>query len=550
MYFAAGDAPFYFAETTRSLSWLPVLWRADEGFGVNHGFRLWYDYPLQLAVKLFSSAGLPWWWIDKLLWVGVLATALWAPYTFGKYFFKKPYIYLTPLIYIANSYFLLLFSGGQLGVAWAYAYFPFVLIQFIRALDENKKFSLAQATKRGVYLSLLMIFDLRFAYVLLGALTLYFLLTRKVYKIFEILTPLLIVLGTHSFWILPTLLMGGSKVGGLNNDITNPGMLRFLSFADFSHALSFLHPNWPENLFGRVYFLQPEFLIIPILAFSSLLFIRGNRNHLSFITYFALLALVGVFLAKGVQEPFGVIYTWAFTSIPGFVMFRDPTKFYVFIALGYSILIPFVLEQVKNKALLVLFVAFWIFTIRAVFVGGVKGNFSPIQVPQEYVEFKNLLVSDNAPSRTLWIPQREKFAFTSDTHPLLYSDELFPGASVSSVATLSALPDFMSTLKTSGVRYVIVPVDIERRLFLNDYRFDQKQRDELLAALGKTKLVKRADFREIAVFENTDFVMQSELPSGLRFQEQYTRIGLVVTTVTLIISGIILVATRRIPKLQ
>ena len=37
------------------------------------------------------------------------------------------------------------------------------------------------------------------------------------------------------------------------------------------HALSLLHPNWPENLFGKVYFLQPEFLILPILAFSAFL---------------------------------------------------------------------------------------------------------------------------------------------------------------------------------------------------------------------------------------------------------------------------------------
>ncbi len=63
---------------------------------------------------------------------------------------------------------------------------------------------------------------------------------------------------------------------GLDNDLTNPGMLHFLSFADFSHTLAFLHPNWPENLFGKVYFLQPEFLLLPVIAFSALFFVKPN----------------------------------------------------------------------------------------------------------------------------------------------------------------------------------------------------------------------------------------------------------------------------------
>lgn len=536
MYFAAGDGPFYFTETIRRLGWFPVIWRADEGFGANHGFRLWYDYLLQLVIKILSSVGLNWWWIDKLLWFGAIAVALYASYTFGKYFFKKPYVYLVPVVYVVNTYFLLLFSGGQLGVTWGYALSPLVLLKFIEATE--KKLTVSRAIQNGLWLSLLIAFDLRLAYLVLGAIVMYMIISiaKKGFSLgLTFGLPLVVAAGIHAFWILPEL-FAGAGVGQLEEPLTNPGMLRFLSFADFSHALSLLHPNWPENLFGKVYFLQPEFLALPILAFASLLFLKQITDNRCRITFFALLALIGAFLAKGVQEPFGVIYQWVFTHIPGFVMFRDPTKFYVYIALGYSVLIPFALERVKKKVLFLVFVVFWIFTLRAVFMGDVRGNFRPMQLPQEYVQLKNLLVADSVPSRTLWIPQREKFAYASDTHPLLYADQLFPGASVSAVIALTKTPDFMATLEAAGVRYVIVPLDVEQRLFLNDYKYDGQEREALVASLTQTPLVQNPAFQAAAVFENNQFTFVSEHPMSIARQQKLTDIGLVISVIFLISS--------------
>jgi hypothetical protein len=559
MYFAAGDGPFYFAQMLRKLGWFPVIWRADEGFGVNHGFRLWYDYALQLVIKILSEAGLNWWWIDKLLWFGAIATALYASYSFGKYFFKKPYAYLTPVVYVFNTYFLLLFSGGQLGVTLAYAYFPLVLIQFIRSLEESRRFSLSQAVRRGLSLALLTIFDLRFAYLLIAALALYHLLYRIKHgikgfwvSVMDVGVAFVITLGVHAFWIVPTLLMGGAGVGGLDNEIINPGMLRFLSFADFSHALSLLHPNWPENFFGKVYFLQPEFLVIPILAFASLFFTKRKSDNLprwqagrSRITFFALLVLLGAFSAKGVQEPFGGVYAWMFTHIPGFVMFRDPTKFYIYIALSYSVLIPFMLERVNKKIALFVFAIFWLFTVRAVFMGEVEGNFRPLHLPTEYIQLKDLVVSDSVPSRTLWIPQREKFSYASDTHPLLFADQLFSGASVSAVIKLAGTPDFMTTLAAAGVRYVVVPLDLEQRLFLNDYRFDSGQRGALITALKNTPLVQIPDFHDVAVFENNTFTFVSAGPVSLTRQQRLTDIGLAISVISLATCAGVLVIRRK-----
>jgi hypothetical protein len=268
-------------------------------------------------------------------------------------------------------------------------------------------------------------------------------------------------------------------------------MLKFLSFADFPHALSLLHPNWPENLFGKVYFLQPEFLVIPILAFSALLY-REKK-----IRFFSLLALIGVFFAKGINEPLGGIFQWMFVHIPGFVMFRDPTKFYLYTAIGYSVLIPTVLRKLNKKFVYVLFVLFWFFTLRGFQV-------RTMQLPQEYMQLKNILVSDAIPSRTLWIPAKENFAYFSDTHPLLTSTE-------------SASVD-------PSVKYIIVPMDVGKKIFLNDYTFDPSLREKVIAGIH---LSRDPRFNDLAVFENPAYSgMHIEIPPIVVSQQNLANIGL------------------------
>ena len=552
-YFAGGDAGFYFAEQLQRLSWLPVSWHSEFGFGVSTLVRMWFDYPYQLFLKLLSSFGFSWFIIDKVLWLVVLVLGTYSSYTLGKYIFEKKLpAAFTSLVYMINTYSLLLFAGGQIGVALAYAFAPFVLLKFIQKNNQQPRTSNQELTTRnqepitnGLYLALLIAFDLRLACLLLGVIILYRIFT-KTFHFLKIGISLLVAVLIHSFWILPTVLTrtGPSVMG---EDFTNPGMLKFLSVADFSHALSLLHPNWPENLFGKVYFLQSEFLILPILAFVSLLFLSKNHEprtkNQEPILFFALLALIGAFFAKGTQAPFGGIFLWCFQNIPGFIMFRDPTKFYLFIALGYSILVPFTIEQIanimsikyqvssikyKNKIrntlcfiLYTLFVVFWLFTLRAVFTGEVKGNFYPLRLPQEYVSLKNQLVTDVIPSRTLWIPNKENFAYYSDVHPIMTS-------------TAAASID-------SSIKYIIVPVDVNRSIFLNDYKYDSVMRNNIIEELSNKGLLRDERFQNLAVFENPQFQeMKITIPDIVSVQQNYANIGVIISAVALVVVFILI----------
>ena len=257
-YFASGDLDFFWNEQLRALSWLPHIFQKDQGFGYNGLLSLWLDYPFRLLLKFFSTIGLSWFLIEKLLWLSVFILAIYSSYRLARYVLGKTlFIYLAPLIYTANTYILLLFSGGQLGVAWAYAFSPWVLLQFVEAIDSQKKTVWRMTIRNGLFFSLLVVFDLRLAYLtllMIGFWLLIHALYEKKYlvnRLFEIGVSLVVAGSVHIFWILPTVL-ASTGVASKGETFTSPGMLAFLSFADFSHTLSFLHPNWPENLFGKV----------------------------------------------------------------------------------------------------------------------------------------------------------------------------------------------------------------------------------------------------------------------------------------------------------
>ena len=81
---------------------------------------------------------------------------------------------------------------------------------------------------------------------------------------------------------------------------------------------------------------------IPILAFSSLIFKTNVKEKL----FFVFLALLGVFLAKGSNRPFGFIYQFLYDKVPGFSMYREPfAKFTLISVFAFSVLLGFSIED-------------------------------------------------------------------------------------------------------------------------------------------------------------------------------------------------------------
>lgn len=475
---SSGDWPYLYLENIEEFPWstdIRFLWLAP--------------YYQILSKILVQYIGIPWEVVERLFWFWpflILSVA-------SSYYLTKSF--LGVLIYTTNTYILMVIGGGQMGIALSYSVAPFVLKRFINLIDsfvlhsQNIKYPIMT----GLILAIQMMFDPRIAYITFLAVVIYTLFNIRYRKLFltfySIFIPLGIAIVINLYWIIPLL------SGNLPREYQGLGSkegFEFLSFADFSNAISLLHPNWPENIFGKTYFLQPEFLLLPILAYSGLLlFISNIRNRISkrTILFFTILGLVGAFLAKGANEPFGFLNQWMFEYVPGMSMFRDPSKFYILIVLSYSVLIPFSISNFKLKihnVFLIFTILYLVFLIRPAIFGQLTGTFKTYQIPQEYIALKEFLKRDQSFSPVLWIPQRQRFGFYSKNHPAFESSD----------GNLTAI------LQQQKFKYVIVPFDSQKELFIKNRKYDERLYKKTIEELEETPWISRKrTFGDIVVFE-------------------------------------------------
>ncbi|MBI4091594.1 MAG: hypothetical protein HY427_00075 [Candidatus Levybacteria bacterium] len=517
MFWIKGDWPFYWQEHLSSFT-LPEIWSSvwPTGLGGNQAIILPLKLYLEGVVALFvNNLGIPWEIVQIIFFFGLFfVLSIYASFRLTKSYFGS-------LIYTTNTWILLVFFGGQMGIALAYAIAPLVLKIFINLIENtvvNKNFQFQISNFKfpmmaGLIFAIEVMFDMRIALltglVVLGYVVFHHVFIQRInFKLFIIHYSLVIILVVllHAFWILPSVFIAlrGGNVANIVD--TTYASLEFFSFAKFENSLSLLHPNWPENIFGKVAFMKPEFLIIPILAFSSLLFFRNSKQSIieqssnlpvgrqdRAILFFALMGLASAFLAKGTQEPFGFVFNFLYSNIPGFNLFRDPVKFYMLVALAYSILIPYSIRSLGGfkKIAFVAFVFFWAYLNWPFIVRSNSGIFKQRQVPQEYVRLKEFLVSRPEFFRTLWIPSVQRFAFMSDNHPTLAFQEIFKSKKLDE-----------TVLRDMAVKYIIVPYDSEGEIFLNDRKYDDKLYQKTIAELNKITWLKKIERHgKIAVYE-------------------------------------------------
>jgi hypothetical protein len=86
--------------------------------------------------------------------------------------------------------------------------------------------------------------------------------------------------------------------------------------------------------------------LIPLVVFSVLLKNSKYKN----IYFFAFLAVFGLFMTKGINDPFGNTYKSLYEKFPGFWVFREPfAKFTPITLLSYSVLLGYSVEAIYGK---------------------------------------------------------------------------------------------------------------------------------------------------------------------------------------------------------
>ncbi len=504
---AAHDLPYSSLSYVLSQLTFPTAWNSNGGvFGQNQIATLW-SWPNNIIYSLGAWSGLGFGWLISLIGIfPILIVGYW-----GMFFYSSKYIKsltgraYAGLFFLANSYIVLVIDGGQLLWAMSYSLIPWCLYYLEQYLQKKQNFW-------GVFFSILFLSfsDLRAVFLLIVIfsiqLVVHMLLIRDTNlvsfkNLFKVTFFTSLFLGLiHAYWLIPLFL---SRSSVLPSNLVISSQSDFLSFISLGHALVLQQPHWFKNIFGQLQPVRIEFLLTLILLIPFF-----NKSKL--ILKLLILFLIGVFLAKGNQPPFGWIYSFLVDYIPGFFLFRDSSKFFVIIALVYSVLCGLLVEifekwqirSIRISYLAILILTGWILGVLwPVYTGEMTGLLGFSKQKTEYAYLEKLLSKDQVDGRILWIPTKPPLGFMDSNNSAINAVDLvslrpFATGIKGTYETLNYLREASYTgelLAVSGIKKVVYAFPDPNR----DYKLDEKNYYQLfLKQLQQRKWANQSSMSE------------------------------------------------------
>jgi len=186
------------------------------------------------------------------------------------------------------------------------------------------------------------------------------------------------------------------------------------------------------------------------------------------------------------------------------------------VAVSYSILIPFTVWKIYERLKLVkkfpffnlqnffvvIFIIFWLFTIRQAVMEQLPQNFKTAAVPSEYVTFEQALVSQSQFSRVLWLPQVQRLGYYSLNHPEISAQDLFAVYNEPELIKKLKQPGIEKLLQEIGVKYVVIPTDSQKEIFLKNRSYSKELYLQTINDISAISWLHRAtQFTTLVVFE-------------------------------------------------
>lgn len=466
-----GDAPYFYSDTLKQLFSEPLVW-TQRGFsfgGIN--LSLWLS-PVMLVYGIlgkFMSLGND--TIIKILFLfPSLILSFIGPHLLTKYLkLKKIVGFFASLVYVFNTYFVLLIDGGQVGVALAYGLFPIALLFLKKFVDKKNKNNFLIALISSF---LLCTIDPRIALICFLTITIWSILEKK-FTYWLLLMGLLLI-PLNSYWLYPLMKLG---VGGINTSVSNLGLLSLLN------PLLLFSPHWPNNIFGKISYPPFYFALIPILIFGSFLKNKNKQN----LTY-AIILLIFAFLTKGSTPPFGIDLG---------IVFRDSSKFFIPVILFAGILIGKTMSRLRGFRLQVLGYVFLLMLIIPALFGKMNFLLSNHNVDESYQKIAQTLSSQNEEFRTIWFTRKNPLSYESEKNSAIDAIELttfWPFAQMNGsedVFNFVNNAKFVDWFRILGVKYVFLNGDARN---IKPSETDTKNWNTINELFEKTKNLKRLEW--------------------------------------------------------
>lgn len=431
-----GDTWFYHHETLMSFlnHFETSTWNGSTGIGAPIVETYYYIFYVFRGIFAHFNFDFQY----SLFFIYLLPIIVFAPvgsfFLIKRIFHDKKLAFLGAVLYSFNTYFLGI-ETQHLTIAISYAFIPIFVLSILvlkESLESNNRDHLGAAF---VYFVLAAGFQVmlepRIVYILCFTLIGFAYYFFQSYRgVIALLVSALVVLLLSAVWILPLAKGGAGQVSVITSRPLFGG-----EFKSILHSITLSNPSWtgkePVN-----FTLQPVPLyawIIPIIAFIGLVskHSRGKRLYL----YSCAASLIAILLSVQNNVPFPDLYLWLFQHFPGFSLFRESSKFYVVIALGFSVLVPLSVQYIQLEVLgnsktiryLVYVLALMPFFFYAwpQLSGDIGSLYVARYVPNDYNIFKIYDLGDDSYGRSLWVPASSRWGIYDYKHPRIgYSDLL------------------------------------------------------------------------------------------------------------------------------
>ncbi len=480
-----GDAPYFFPDGLRELVSFPVSWitRGNTLGSVN--LFLWI-YPLMVIygalgtfLHINNDVIIRVFFYFPSLIFGFLGTVLFVRYE--KY--STTVQFFATLIYLVNTYFLLVVDGGQVGVALAYGLFPLVLFTLVRLIDNLtiKNFLIALIST-----FVLTIVDFRISVICIGLAFVLKIAKKRRLVILAIMS--LCLMGLSSYWIIPSFHFAA---GSLDSSVSS------LQLTSLLNALLIFSPNWPSNEFGKVATPYFYFVLIPILIFLPLFLQKYKKT-----VWITFVFLIFAFLVKGESAPLGGAYH-LLVNTPLGVVFRDSTKFFIPVIIIGGILIGVAIEEIARRfarfsfAIKFLFFVYILFLVWQGFFGRLNGVLGRDINLGDFHGIANVLRQDDHFSRIAWFSEKPPFAYHTEEQQSLDAKDLVKLSPLSNINAgenpFNYLNDdsYVDWFRVFGIKYLIVSGNPRE---LSKTESEQKDWDKTVDLIEKNNKLEKIDW--------------------------------------------------------
>jgi len=490
-----GDAPFFYKEGLNNLISEPQAWteRGQILGGINNFL---FIYPLMLVYGLmhkFLSAENNT-IIITLFYLPSIILSLTGSILLARHWNQGVKTqFFTALFYLLNTYYLMAFDGGVVGIVLAYGLFPFSLLTLFRLAKKPGYWRFVVALLIN---QLLIIADPRIAaisfltFIVLETLSWILKHDKKISKptLFALLLLLICLVGVNFYWLIPLFKL----------DSLSPVTISGASRVNIKNAFTLYQPHWPGNIFGVLSSPSLSFYVLPVLIFISSLL--NKKNHLSKTLFGGY--IVTSILTTGIYLPFISIVPLGFA-------FRDPTKLFIPGMLLAGILLGQLAEKINKKTFTLILIAYLISLVSPVFTGHLNFVLSNRKHSKSLETIKTNLSNEKDFYRSAWIPE---------THPLTFHTEQTPAIDAKSLSTLRPLArintgssdlfnffnneGFNTWFDIYGIRFLILSGN---QRTINPSSNEQKDTQNLIKLLDNSKHLTRENWaQDIPVYKNSN----------------------------------------------